>query len=245
MQSRTHSRFITRFGTLRPVLVAGGLLGFFGAPLLGNSSAAEEPRLVPPAIHDAANATGPQTAVFAGGCFWGMQGVFQHVEGVIAATSGYAGGSAETANYELTESGTTGHAEAIQIVFDPKTISYSKLLQIYFSVAHDPTQVNRQGPDSGTQYRSAIFPVDAEQQKVASDYIAQLETAHVFKAKIATTIEPGKPFYKAEAYHQDYMANNPSQLYIAINEQPKVDNLRKLFPQSFREKPVLISDQQG
>ncbi|MFS8112262.1 peptide-methionine (S)-S-oxide reductase MsrA [Rhizobium jaguaris] len=245
MQSRTHSRFITRFGILRPVLVAGGLLGFFGAALLGNSSAAKEARAVPPAIHDVANATGPQTAVFAGGCFWGMQGVFQHVEGVIAATSGYAGGSAETANYELTESGTTGHAEAVQIVFDPKTISYGKLLQIYFSVAHDPTQINRQGPDSGTQYRSAIFPVDGEQQKVASDYVAQLETAHVFKAKIATTIEPGKPFYKAEAYHQDYMANNPSQLYIVLNEQPKVDNLKKLFPQSYREKPVLISDHQG
>jgi peptide-methionine (S)-S-oxide reductase len=245
MQIRTHSRFITRFGIVRPFLVAGGLLGFLGAALLGNSSAAEEPRLVPPAIHDVANTAGPQTAVFAGGCFWGMQGVFQHVEGVVSATSGYAGGSAKTASYELTETGTTGHAEAVEVVFDPKKISYGKLLQIYFSVAHDPTQVDRQGPDSGTQYRSAIFPVDGEQGKVASDYIAQLEAAHVFKAKIATTIEPGKPFYKAETYHQDYMANNPSQFYIVINEQPKVDNLKNLFPQFYREKPVLISDRQG
>ncbi|MDL2408980.1 peptide-methionine (S)-S-oxide reductase MsrA [Rhizobium calliandrae] len=245
MQIKTHSKSISRFGILRPVLIAGGLLGVVGATLLGNSSAAGAPRLVPPAIHDVANASSPQTAVFAGGCFWGMQGVFQHVEGVISATSGYAGGSAETANYELTESGTTGHAEAVQIVFDPKTISYGKLLQIYFSAAHDPTQINRQGPDIGTQYRSAIFPVDADQKQVASDYIAQLETAHVFKAKIATTIEPGRPFYKAAAYHQDYMANNPRQLYIVINEQPKINNLKNLFPQSYREKPVLISETQG
>jgi peptide-methionine (S)-S-oxide reductase len=245
MQTTIYSKFITRFGILRPFLMTGGLLGFLGAALLRNLSAAEEPRLVPPAMHDVADTGGPQTAVFAGGCFWGMQGVFQHVAGVVSATSGYAGGSAETANYELTESGTTGHAEAVEIVFDPKKISYGKLLQIYFSVAHDPTQVDRQGPDSGTQYRSAIFPVGAEQGKVAPDYIAQLEAAHIFKSKIATAIEPGKPFYKAEAYHQDYMANNPSQLYIVINEQPKVDKLKNFFPQFYREKPVLVSDNQG
>ncbi|AVA24460.1 peptide-methionine (S)-S-oxide reductase MsrA (plasmid) [Rhizobium sp. CB3171] len=245
MQMKTRSKSITRFGIVRPFLITGGLLGFLSAALLANSSAAEEPRLVPPAIHDVADTTSQQTAVFAGGCFWGMQGVFQHVDGVISATSGYAGGSAETANYEQTETGTTGHAEAVQIVFDPKKISYGKLLQIYFSVAHDPTQIDRQGPDSGTQYRSAIFPADAEQGKVASDYIAQLETAHVFKAKIATAVEPGNPFYKAEVYHQNYMTNNPGQLYIVINEQPKVDNLKNLFPQTYREKPVLVSDNQG
>ncbi|MCV9962694.1 peptide-methionine (S)-S-oxide reductase MsrA [Pararhizobium sp. BT-229] len=245
MSNETRSKIMKRIAGIRPFLVAGGLVGLLAATLLGNSSAAEPPRLVPPAIRDAANAAGPQTAVFAGGCFWGVQGVFQHVEGVINATSGYAGGSAETATYELTETGSTGHAEAVQISFDPQKVSYGRLLQIYFSAAHDPTQINRQGPDIGSQYRSVVFPANEEQAQVASDYIAQLEKAGVFDAKIATTIEPGKPFYKAEAYHQDFMVNNPTHPYIVFNEQEKIENLKAFFPQFYRQRPVLFADNQG
>ena len=246
MQKQSRSGIRKVIAGARPFLVTGGLLGLLGAALLGQpSTAAEEPRLVPAASRDVAVTHEKQTAVLAGGCFWGIQGVFQHVEGVLVATSGYAGGTAETASYELTESGTTGHAEAVQIVFDPDKITYGKLLQIYFSAAHDPTQVNRQGPDTGTQYRSAIFPANREQADVAAAYIKQLDASHVFSAEIATTIEPGKPFYKAEAYHQDFMANNPSYPYIVFNEQAKVENLKRFFPQSYREKPVLVVDNQG
>jgi peptide-methionine (S)-S-oxide reductase len=242
MRKRAKLKFPSRIRAIRPFIVTGGFLALLGATLLGNSSAAEAPRLVPPALHDITSAVGAQTAVFAGGCFWGVQGVFQHVEGVIEAQSGYAGGRAETATYELAETGNTGHAEAVQVVFDPQKISYGKLLQIYFSVAHDPTQVNRQGPDVGTQYRSAIFPVSEEQAKIASDYIEQLETADAFEAKIATTIEIGKPFYKAETYHQDFMVNHPAHPYIVFNEQPKIENLKSFFPQSYKEKPVLVTE---
>jgi peptide-methionine (S)-S-oxide reductase len=228
-----------------PLLAAGGLLGLLGAALLGNiTSAAEAPKLVPAALHDVSEINGMQTAILAGGCFWGVQGVFQHIEGVINATSGYAGGRAETAKYELTETGRTGHAEAVQILFDPQKVSYGKLLQIYFSVAHDPTQVDRQGPDIGKQYRSAIFPVTDEQAEIAADYIAQLDRAGVFKAKIATAVETGKPFYKAEAYHQDFMINNPAHPYIVFNERQKVEDLKSFFPQSYKEKPVLAADSQ-
>jgi peptide-methionine (S)-S-oxide reductase len=231
---------------LRPIVFASGLLGLIGAAFLGNGTlAAEEPRLVPAAVHDVAEADGPQTAIFAGGCFWGIQGVFQHVQGVMNATAGYTGGTKETAAYELTEAGTTGHAESVEIVFDPHKVTYGKLLQIYFSAAHDPTQLNRQGADVGTQYRSAIFPVNEEQAKVAADYIAQLENDKVFKDKIATSIELGKPFYEAEAYHQDYMFNNPTQPYIMFTEQPKVQALKALFPELYKEKPVLVADRQG
>lgn len=246
MQKQNRSRIRKAVSGVRPFLVTAGLFGLLGAALLGQpSTAAEEPRLVPAASRDVATSHGKQTAVLAGGCFWGIQGVFQHVEGVLVATSGYAGGSAESASYDLTESGTTGHAEAVQIVFDPDRITYGKLLQIYFSAAHDPTQVDRQGPDTGTQYRSAIFPVNQEQADVAAAYIRQLDAGHVFGAKIATTIEPGKRFYKAEAYHQDFMVNNPRYLYIVFNEQAKVENLKRFFPQSYREKPVLVADNHG
>ncbi|WP_206607238.1 peptide-methionine (S)-S-oxide reductase MsrA [Rhizobium tubonense] len=246
MRDKAQSNILKAVRDTIPFLVVGGLLALLGASLLGNStSAAEDPRLVPAALHDVVKTSEAQTAILAGGCFWGVQGMFQHVDGVINATSGYAGGSTDTATYDLVETGNTGHAEVVQVTFDPRQISYGKLLQIYFSVAHDPTQVDRQGPDVGTQYRSAIFPVNAEQAKVASDYIAQLETAGVFKAKIATSIETGKPFYKAEAYHQDYMVNNPTNPYIAFNEQAKIDNLKSYFPQFYREKPVLASAGQG
>jgi peptide-methionine (S)-S-oxide reductase len=172
----------------------------------------------------------PQTAVFAGGCFWGIQAVFQHVKGVKKATSGYSGGAAETAHYEMVSSGTTGHAESVQIIYDPSKISYGKLLKIFFSVAHDPTELNYQGPDHGTQYRSAVFTTSDEQKRVAQSYIAQLQKVKVFDAPIVTQVTPLKAFYAAEDYHQDYATNHPNQPYIFINDLPKVANLQKQFP---------------
>jgi peptide-methionine (S)-S-oxide reductase len=179
--------------------------------------------------------------LLAGGCFWGVQGVFQHVTGVTQAVSGYAGGSQATAGYEAVSSGSTGHAESVQITFDPQQISYGHLLQIYFSVAHDPTELNRQGPDSGTQYRSAIFPTTVEQADVAKAYIGQLEQAAVFTAPIVTRIEPDQPFYPAEAYHQDFLTRNPAYPYIVINDLPKIENLRRTQPDFYRANPVLVA----
>jgi peptide-methionine (S)-S-oxide reductase len=179
--------------------------------------------------------------VLAGGCFWGVQGVFQHVDGVTSAVSGYAGGAKETAQYDKVTSGRTGHAESVRITYDPNKVSLGRLLQIYFSVAHDPTQLNRQGPDGGTQYRSTIFPANDEQARVAKAYVEQLGQAGVYKAKVVTTIEPGQTFYPAEAYHQDYMTLNPRQPYIAMHDLPKVDSLKRLFPQAYRAEPALVS----
>jgi peptide-methionine (S)-S-oxide reductase len=195
-----------------------------------------------PAASEAPSTAPLETAVLAGGCFWGVQGVFQHTEGVKNAVSGYAGGDKKTAVYEVVGSGMTGHAEAVKITFDPKKISYGKLLQIYFSVAHDPTQLNRQGPDRGTQYRSAIFPQSDEQAKAAKAYIAQLNEARVYKAAIVTKIEPGKEFFPAENYHQDYLTLHPTQPYIVFNDLPKIKNLQRLFPDLYRAKPVLVSE---
>ena len=169
-------------------------------------------------------------------------GIFQHTEGVSNAVSGYAGGSAQTAHYEMVGLGDTGHAEAVEISYDPAKISYGKLLQVFFSVAHDPTQLNRQGPDTGTQYRTAIFPQDEVQAKVAKDYIAELNKARLFNAAIVTKLEPGQSFYPAEGYHQDYLTLNPSQPYIVYNDMPKIENLRKLFPDLYRNDPVLVSE---
>ena len=176
----------------------------------------------PPAVDEQANSKASEVAVIAGGCFWGVQGVFQHVEGVTSAVSGYAGGEKATAHYEMTSSGSTGHAESVEITFDPHKISYGRILQVYFSVAHDPTELNRQGPDEGTQYRSAIFPLNEEQAHIAKAYIAQLNSAHVFQAPIVTTIEPGKTFYRAEAYHQDFLAENP-RLSVHRLQRPAQD----------------------
>jgi peptide-methionine (S)-S-oxide reductase len=216
-----------------------GLALFAIAP---GPSSAETATVVPaPAIDETASAA-TQTAVFAGGCFWGVQGVFQHVEGVKNAVSGYAGGAKETAEYEKVGRGTTHHAEAVKITYDPSKITFGRLLQIYFSVAHDPTQLNRQGPDSGTQYRSTVFPMSDDQTKVAKAYIDQLNTANTFGKKLATTIEPGKPFYAAEAYHQDYLTLNPRQPYIVYNDLPKVEALKQMFPTVYRAKPVLVSE---
>jgi peptide-methionine (S)-S-oxide reductase len=207
------------------------------------SARAEEARLVPaPVVDEAANPTATtEVAVLAGGCFWGVQGVFQHVAGVSGAVSGYAGGDAATAQYETVGSGTTGHAESVEVTFDPRAISYGEILRIYFSVAHDPTELNRQGPDYGTQYRSTIFPTSDAQARVARAYIAQLDKAHVFDAAIVTTIEPGKRFYPAEAYHQDFLTLNPDYPYIVINDLPKIDALKALFADRYRTKPVLVS----
>jgi peptide-methionine (S)-S-oxide reductase len=196
--------------------------------------------LPPPAIDLPAGTADKATAIFAGGCFWGVQGVFQHVAGVTGAVSGYAGGASETASYQIIGSGRTGHAEAVKISYDPRLVSYGTLLQVYFSVAHDPTQLNRQGPDRGTQYRSTIFPESAEQQKVAEAYIAQLNAAGVFSDPIVTTLEPGRAFYPAEAYHQDFLTLNPTYPYIVYNDLPKIENLERLFPALYRATPVLV-----
>lgn len=196
----------------------------------------------PPAIDEAAAAAASETAVLAGGCFWGVQGVYQHTKGVLNAVSGYAGGSEATAVYEIVGGGVTGHAEAVKITYDPKQISYGKLLQIYFSVAHDPTQLNRQGPDTGTQYRSTVFPQSAGQAKIAKAYIDQLDAAKIYSADIATTVEPDKAFYPAEDYHQDYLTLHPTQPYIVYNDLPKIENLKKLFADDYRDDPALVSE---
>jgi peptide-methionine (S)-S-oxide reductase len=177
---------------------------------------------------------GLDTAVFAGGCFWGIEAVFEHVKGVKSAVSGYAGGDVAGPSYEQVSSGETGHAESVQVIYDPSQVSYGRLLQIFFSVAHDPTQLNRQGPDRGTQYRSAIFYKDAQQQRVATSYIKQLTGAKTFSRPIVTQVAKLNGFYPAEAYHQDYLVNHPNQLYIVINDKPKVEALKKQFPEIYR-----------
>jgi len=228
---------------LRPTLIFAALLLGAGLALRGLPSMAESARAIPPpALDEPANPQATsEVAVLAGGCFWGVQGVFQHVEGVIGAVSGYAGGAADTTHYETVSTGTTGHAESVRITFDPRRISYGHILQIYFSVAHDPTELDRQGPDAGTQYRSAIFPTNPEQARVAETYIAQLNQAHAFNAPIVTKIEPGRDFYPAEDYHQDFLARNPNYLYIMTYDLPKIENLKRLFPDSYRATPVLVA----
>ena len=223
-------------------LILAPLMLAFGLTYWASPSAAELARVVPsPLVDEAAPAASTEVAVLAGGCFWGVQGVFQHVEGVTAAISGYAGGARDTAHYPMVGSGTTGHAESVQITFDPHRVTYGRILQIYFSVAHDPTELNRQGPDTGTQYRSAIFPQTPEQARIAASYIAQLDEAKVFPSTIVTAVERDKGFYPAEAYHQDYLTLHPAQAYIAINDLPKVAALERLFPDLYRSTPVLVA----
>lgn len=224
------------------LFMAAGLAASLGTGLWFSASSAEEaPRLVAPPTLDSRPGAASETAVLAGGCFWGVQGVFQHVKGVTSAVSGYAGGTADTATYETVSTGSTGHAEAVRIRFDPRLISYGRILQIYFSVAHDPTQLNRQGPDSGTQYRSQIFTTSAEQARIAAAYVSQLDGAKIFARPIATRIAPLRGFFSAEAYHQDYLARHPTQPYIAINDLPKVAALQQLFPTVYRSDPVLVA----
>jgi peptide-methionine (S)-S-oxide reductase len=193
---------------------------------------------IPDPVVDAplAATKGEQTAVLAGGCFWGIEAVFEHVKGVIDAASGYAGGSANTAKYEIVSSGRTGHAEAVRIKYDPSQISYGQLLKVFFSVAHDPTQLNRQGPDHGTQYRSAIFCVDENQKRIAQAYIDQLNKANVFEGPIVTKVGVGSQFYVAEDYHQDYVVHHPNEPYIVMHDLPKVANLQKQFPSLYRPR---------
>src|SRR6202166_530454 len=227
----------SRLALCAAALGALAISAFAAAPSL----AAEDAVVIPAPAADAQAAGGIQAAVIAGGCFWGVQGVFQHTAGVVNAVSGYAGGSKNTADYSTVSSGSTGHAESVEIKYDPSKISYGKILQIFFSVAHDPTQLNRQGPDSGTQYRSAIFTTSDEQKKVAEAYIAQLNAAKVYKKPIVTKIGALEAFYPAEAYHQDYLTLHPNQPYIAFNDIPKVENLKKIFAENYIEKPTLVS----
>ena len=208
-----------------------------------SSSAAEPAVMVAPPVVDNAKAPGKlQTAVLSGGCFWGVQGVYEHVRGVRNVLSGYAGGSRGTADYETVSTGTTGHAESVQIIFDPAVVSYGELLQVFFSVAHDPTQLNHQGFDRGTQYRSAIFFQDESQKRIAAAYIEQLNQSKVFAKPIVTRIDPLKGFYKAEAYHQDYLINNPNDGYIVWNDLPKIENLKKMLPGYYRPQAVTVGE---
>ncbi|CAN7143154.1 peptide-methionine (S)-S-oxide reductase MsrA [Mesorhizobium caraganae] len=221
---------------LAALIVAAAAAAFWQSP----ARSAEDAVVIPPPVMDEKAASGSEKAIFAGGCFWGVQGVFQHVKGVTKAVSGYTGGAKDDAVYETVGSGRTGHAESVEITYDPSKVTYGQLLQVYFSVAHNPTQLNYQGPDSGTQYRSTIFAENGEQQKIAQSYIAQLDKAKVFPKPIVTTLETGKTFYPAEEYHQDFLTLNPTYPYIVYNDLPKVANLKSLFPALYSDKPVLV-----
>ncbi|GHA17109.1 peptide methionine sulfoxide reductase MsrA [Devosia pacifica] len=228
---------------------AGATLGVAGLSALLLASAytlpafgEEEPFIIPAPSVDATSETDQDqaTALFAAGCFWGVQAVFQHVDGVTAAVSGYAGGTADTADYETVSSGRTEHAEAVEITYDPDVVSYGELLHILFSVVHDPTQLNYQGPDYGTQYRSAIFPMSEEQEQIARAYIEQLDQTGVYSDDIVTTIESADTFYPAEEYHQDFLVRNPNYPYIVRFDMPKLENLEAVFPEYYRQEPELV-----
>jgi peptide-methionine (S)-S-oxide reductase len=223
--------------SLLPTLVA-----MLGIAWQLTACAAERPVNAPPPAVDNPKQAGPlQTAVLSGGCFWGVQGVFEHVKGVKKVVSGYAGGDRSTARYQDVGTGNTGHAESVQITFDPAKVSYGELLQVFFSVAHDPTQANGQGPDIGSQYRSMISYNDDTQKNIASAYIAQLGKTGVYSRPILTSVDHLKGFYPAEGYHQDFLALNPSNPYIAYNDLPKIANLKRLFPDYYSDRPVLLA----
>jgi peptide-methionine (S)-S-oxide reductase len=222
------------------------LLGLATLPLAGNallslpSQAQEAPVVIPPPDRDLEESGDTAVLVLAGGCFWGVQGVFQRVRGVRSAVSGYSGGSAENATYELSSRGDTGHAETVEVTYDPREVSFGDLLQVYFSVAHNPTQLNFQGPDRGTQYRSTIFVANAEQEAVARAYIDQLDATGLFDGPIVTTLEPFEAFYPAEQYHQDFLTLNPDWPYIVVHDLPKIAALEEIFPEMYRADPVLV-----
>lgn len=225
-----------RLATGFAILVAASVL--FQLPAWSASDSAV--KIPAPAMDEQTHGAQLETAIFAGGCFWGVQGVFQHVKGVTNAVSGYAGGQARTANYPTVSMGMTGHAESVSVTYDPQKVSYGQLLQVFFSVAHDPTELNKQGPDYGTQYRSALFPQNQEQEKIAKAYIAQLNAGHYFTAPLATKIEDNAHFYPAEKYHQNFLNDNPNYPYIVINDIPKVQQLKSTFPAFWRADPVLV-----
>ncbi|HEX3808831.1 MAG TPA: peptide-methionine (S)-S-oxide reductase MsrA [Rhizomicrobium sp.] len=224
-----------RFAQVLSVLALAGLTSVACAR-------ADEPvKAIPAAAVDETPAANSETAVFSGGCFWGVQGVFEHVKGVTRVTAGYTGGDKSTAQYETVSTGTTGHAESVQILYDPHQVTYGQLLRVYFSAAHDPTELNRQGPDNGTQYRSNIWTTNAEQQKVAKAYIAQMTAAKTFSSPIVTRVDAAKGFYPAEGYHQDFLIHNPNYPYIVFNDLPKVAALKRLYPQMYRDTPVMVT----
>ena len=221
---------MSRLVAFAAVALAGGALFAVVSPGLAQDAAVKAPA----AVQREALTINRETAIFAGGCFWGVQGVFSHVKGVVSATSGYTGGKSATAEYETVSTGTTGHAESVKVVFDPRQVNYADLLRIYFSVVTDPTEVNRQGPDEGPQYRTALFPLTPAQAGVARSYITQLASAHVYARPIATKLEAQQGSFPAEGYHQDFMARNPTYPYIVVNDQPKVDALKSMFPHSWK-----------
>jgi peptide-methionine (S)-S-oxide reductase len=228
------------FSLLRRLGVAFAVIPILAAILFVTAHADETPRALPAPRADekpVANA-GLETAVFAGGCFWGVQGVFEHVKGVKQVLAGYSGGAEDTAHYEIVSAGGTGHAESVEIKYDPHEITYGQLLRVFFSVAHDPTELNRQGPDEGTNYRSDIFYANADQERIAKAYIAQLGQWHSYSSPIVTRVDALTAFYPAEAYHQDFLVRNPSYPYIVFNDLPKIANLKKLLPEVYREQPV-------
>jgi peptide-methionine (S)-S-oxide reductase len=231
--------------TFRRLIPLGALLlavvAVYGALTQAPALAAERAFVIPAPVLDNPKAEGAlQKAVLAGGCFWGVQGVFEHLGGVREVLSGYSGGEKSTAEYETVSGGDSGHAESVQIIFDPKEVSYGEILQVFFSVAHDPTQLNRQGPDTGTQYRSAIFFADETQKKIAQAYIAQLDKARIYRTAIVTRVDPLKAFYVAEGYHQDFLLKNPKHPYIVYNDLPKIQNFQKTLPTLYRGKPVTV-----
>lgn len=236
---------------MNPIVRSFGVLALLaalaGAALQITAKADAIDKAIPAAAVDAPKASAPasETAVLAGGCFWGMQGVFEHVRGVTKAVSGYSGGAKATAHYELVGTEMTGHAESIQITFDPRVVSFGEILRVYFSVAHDPTELNRQGPDSGSSYRSEIFFASATQEKIARAYVSQLSAAHTFKDPIVTKIEKLNGFYPAEGYHQDFLIHNPNYPYIVYNDLPKIDALKRVLPEMYRDKPVMLQTNAG
>jgi peptide-methionine (S)-S-oxide reductase len=220
----------------------GAAAGLMAAALILPACADESPKQIPVAQFDApkAQASGTEIAVLSGGCFWGMQGVFEHLKGVNQVLSGYSGGDAMTAHYDVVSTGTTGHAETVKITFDPKQVSYGEILRVYFSVAHDPTELDRQGPDDGTQYRSNIWYTSDAQKKIADAYIKQLMASHVFGAPIVTRVDHYRGFFPAEGYHQDYLIHNPDAPYIAYNDLPKIAAFKRLYAGLYRETPVMV-----
>ena len=227
------------FSLLRRLGAAFAIVPILAAILFVTAHADETPRALPaPKVDEKPSGSGLETAVFAGGCFWGVQGVFEHVKGVKQVLAGYSGGEANTAHYDIVSEGDTGHAESVQIKYDPREITYGQLLRVFFSVAHDPTELNRQGPDSGSNYRSEIFYANADQERIAKAYIAQLGVWRSFSQPIVTRVDALTAFYPAEAYHQDFLLRNPGYPYIVFNDLPKIANLKKLLPEVYREQPV-------